>query len=46
VFDRIGGPGIPHAGMDWGLPFFLGREVYLGYEGHGSPLGAGPLLAW
>jgi hypothetical protein len=46
VFAEIGGPGIPNAGMDWGLPFFLGRDVYLGYEGRSSPLGAGPLLAW
>ena len=44
VFNDIGGffPG----GFDWGLPFFLGRNVYVGFEGKGSNLGTGPYWAY
>jgi hypothetical protein len=35
VFSNIGGntPGI----FVWGLPFFFGRNVYVGIEGKGGP---------
>jgi len=41
VFNDIGGdsPG----GFDWGLPFFFGRNVFVGIEG-GHPVGNRPLL--
>ncbi len=44
VFDDIGGdqPGM----FDWGLPFFFGRDVYLGFEGSRSSLGSGPYWAY
>lgn len=44
VFDDIGGeqPGI----FDWGLPFFFGRDVYVGFEGSQSGLGIGPYWAY
>ncbi len=40
VFSNIGGnaPGP----FDWGLPFYFGRDVYVGIEGKGSSLGTGP----
>jgi len=44
VFVDIGGnlPG----GFDWGLPFYLGRNVYMGFEGKSSSLGSGPYWAY
>ena len=44
VFDNIGGeqPGIFY----WGLPFFFGRDVFLGFEGSQSSLGIGPYWAY
>jgi hypothetical protein len=46
VFSNIGASG--QAGFfDWGLPFFLGRNVYIGINGRGgSTLGAGPFVAF
>jgi hypothetical protein len=40
VFSNIGGntPGM----FDWGLPFYFGRDVYVGIDGKGSSLGTGP----
>ncbi len=44
VFPDIGGdnPG----GFDWGLPFHLGRFVYVGIEKKSSALGTGPYWAY
>jgi hypothetical protein len=44
VFPDIGGssPGQ----FVWGLPFYFGRNVYLGFEGRGSSLGTGPYFAY
>ena len=45
VFPTLAGPGLAGGEFDWGLPFFLGRAVYVGFEGRGSVLGTGPLVA-
>jgi hypothetical protein len=44
VFDDIGGNWV--GGFDWGLPFFLGRDVFVGFEGSSSSLGDGPYVAF
>ena len=46
VFPDIGGGETATQGFDWGLPFFLGRTVYLGIEGASSSLGTGPYFAF
>ncbi len=45
VFDNIGGPA--HGNIfDWGFPFFLGRNVFIGIEGKATNLGTGPFWAY
>lgn len=46
VFANVGGTAVQGAGFDWGLPFFLGRTVYLGVAGRPSQFGSGPTLAY
>jgi hypothetical protein len=43
VFVELGGP---DRSFDWGLPFFLGRSVYVGIEEKISSLGTGPYWAY
>ena len=43
VFIELGGP---DTSFDWGLPFFLGRSVYVGIENKTSSLGTGPYWAY
>jgi len=44
VFNNLGGPST--AAFDWGIPFFLGRTVFVGIEGQSSPAGTGPYWAY
>ena len=43
TFGNLGGGG---SNFDWGLPFFLGRTVYIGIENQNSSLGVGPYWAF
>jgi hypothetical protein len=43
VFNNLGGD---FSTFDWGLPFFLGRTVFVGIEGQPSSLGTGPFFAF
>jgi hypothetical protein len=43
VFIELGGT---DTSFDWGLPFFLGRSVYIGIDGQTSSLGTGPYWAY
>lgn len=44
VFNDIGAPN--SSGFDWGLPFFLGRTVFIGLDGTSSSLGSGAYWAY
>jgi len=47
AFSDIGGSsGSMGAFFDWGLPFYFGRNVYIGFEGMKSALGTGPYFAY
>jgi len=44
VFSDIGGPSA--FGFDWGLPFFMGKNVFFGLDSKTSTLGTGPFIAY
>ena len=44
VFSEVGGS--EFGGFDWGLPFFFGRNVFVGLDGTSSSLGSGPYWAY
>lgn len=44
AFDNLGGTFA--SGFDYGLPFFFGRNVYVGIENQNTPGGVGPYWAY
>ncbi len=46
VLPSLSGPFGTSAGFDWGLPFFYGRRVLIGFEGRASSLATGPYYAF
>lgn len=44
VFSNLGG--FDAHNFDWGLPFFFGRKIFVGFEGRASTLGSGPYWAY
>lgn len=44
VFNNLGGPN--SGSFDWGLPFFLGRNVFVSIAGKASPGGTTPYVAY
>ena len=44
AFINLGGPN--PGSFDLGLPFFFGRQVFVGIEGQSTPGGVGPLWAY
>lgn len=44
VFSEIGGNSA--GGFDWGLPFYFGRNIFVGFEASSSILGIGPYWAY
>jgi hypothetical protein len=45
TFNNLGGQ-LGSSDFDWGLPFFLGRTVFVGMDTASSSLGSGPLWAY
>ena len=46
VFPTLGGPSGDSTSFDWGLPFFFGKSVVIGFEGRSSTLGSGTYYAF
>jgi len=46
VFDNLGGTAVNNEVFDWGLPFFIGKSVYVAMEGSTTAKGTGPYVGW
>jgi hypothetical protein len=46
AFGDVAGNGVDANSFDWGLPFFIGRSVYVALDGATTPGGAGPYFAY
>jgi hypothetical protein len=46
VFPNVAGSTPLSGSFDFGLPFFYGRSVYVGFEGRSASTGSGPFVAF
>ena len=46
VIPSLAGPSGDGTSFDWGLPFFFGRSLFIGFEGRSSTLGSGAYFAF
>jgi hypothetical protein len=46
AFTNVAGKNPLAGSFDWGLPFFYGRRVYVGFEGRSASAGPGPYFAF
>lgn len=46
VFNNLGGTASDNSVFDWGLPFFLGKSVYVAMEGGTTAKGTGPYVGF
>ena len=48
VFSTLGGSSLGDSSptFDWGLPFFFGKNVFVGFENQSSSIGTGPYWAY
>src|ERR1039457_52512 len=46
AFPDLGGTSPSGSGFDWGLPFFFGKSVFVGFDNTPSNLGVGPYWAF
>jgi Protein of unknown function (DUF3443) len=46
ALNNLGGTNSDNTSFDWGLPFFLGRNVYTAIEQHNTSGGMGPFYAF
>jgi hypothetical protein len=46
ALPTLAGPNLLPGSFDFGLPFFFGRTVFVGFEGRSASAGAGPFVAY
>lgn len=46
VLPNVAGTNPLSSSFDWGLPFFYGRRIYVGFEGRNASAGNGPFFAY
>jgi len=46
AFDDTATPGLDNMTFDWGFPFFIGRSVFVAFDGKSTPGGSGPYFAY
>jgi hypothetical protein len=46
AFDDLATPGVDDMTFDWGFPFFIGRSVFMAWDGKSTPGGTGPYVAY